>query len=150
MAKMATLRTELKSDFKEFRTEFREDIKKQMDELSKEMNQRIREAADQVEEVTGRLKQVEDNMAYSERWYIGVKDTLVKLLENQRALQEKVSDMEGCARRKNIQIYGVPENSAGSSVTTFVENLIKDQLGEDFGPDRALRSGNPDLKQNKI
>ncbi|CAI5668460.1 unnamed protein product [Oreochromis niloticus] len=77
-------------------------------------------------------------MADSERWDIGVKDTLVQLLENQRALQEKVSDMEGRARRKNIRIYGVPENSEGSSVTTFVENLIKNQLGEDFGPDCAL------------
>lgn len=138
VAEMATLRTELKSDFKAFGTEFREDVKKQMAELSKELNQRLHEMADQVEEMTGRLKHVEDNMADSERWDIGVRDTLVQLLENQRALQEKVSDMEGRARRKNIRIYGVPENSEGSSVTTFVENLIKEHLGEDFGPDRAL------------
>ncbi|CAI5689176.1 unnamed protein product [Oreochromis niloticus] len=138
MAEKATLQAELKGDFKEFRTEFREDIKKQMDELSKQINQRLLETTDQVEEVTGWLKQVEENIADAECCNIGVKDTLVQLLENQWALQEKVSYMEGRARRKNIRIYGVPENSEGSSVTTFVENLIKDWLGKDFGPDRAL------------
>lgn len=92
---------------------------KQMDKLTKEMNQRLRETVDQEEEVADQLKQVVDNMADSECWDIGVKYTLV---------QEKVSDMEAHARHRNFRIYGVPENSEGSSVTAFDESLIKDQI----------------------
>lgn len=65
-----------------------------------------------------------------ERWDIGVKDTLVQLLQKQRSLDYKVSDMEGWARQNNICIYGVPENSEHDTfVTSFVEKLIKTELG---------------------
>lgn len=93
---------------------------------------------DQVEKVADWLKQVKDNMAESECCDIGVEDTLVQLMENQWALQEKVSDTDGHTRHKNIRIYGVPDNSEASSVTAFVENLIKNQVSKDFGPDCAL------------
>lgn len=72
-------------------------------------------------------------MADKERWDIGVKDVLTQLLTNQRALQDKVSDLEGRSRRNNIRIYGLPEDSEGTSAVVFIENLIKLELGDDLG-----------------
>lgn len=69
-------------------------------------------------------------MADREKWDVGVKEALTQLLSNQRALQDKVTDMEGQARRNNIRIYGVPQ---GTSVAAFIENFVKSELGEEFG-----------------
>lgn len=48
-------------------------------------------------------------MTKMERWDIAGKEALTQLLKNQLDLQDKVSDLEGCSGRKNIRIYGIPE-----------------------------------------
>lgn len=147
---MATLRAELKSDLQDFGSVIREDMKKQMDELTREVHQKLQETTEQIDDAREHIKQIEENMEDIERWDIGVKDTLVQLMQKQRSLEEKVSDMEGRARRNNIRIYGVPENlEQETSVTSFVESLIKTELGGvlgqeyDLGIERAHRALGP-------
>lgn len=130
---MAALQAELKKDLSDFRTCFREDIKKQMDEFVSEVNRRIQDVTGQIEGAVERVGQMEENMLDVERWDIGVKDTLTQLLTNQRALQEKVTDLEGRSRRNNIRIYGIPEDAEGTSAVTFIENFIKTELGSELG-----------------
>lgn len=137
-AGMTALQAELKKDFSDFRSCFREDIKKQMDEFTTEMNRKIQDVTSQVEGAVKRVGEMEETMADTERWDIGVKDTLTQLLRNQRSLQEKVSDLEGRSRRNNIRIYGVPEDAEGTSAATFIENLIKSEVGADLGMDSDL------------
>ncbi|KAK7880965.1 hypothetical protein WMY93_032419 [Mugilogobius chulae] len=61
----------------------------------------------------------------------------------------KVSDLEGRARRNNIRLYGVPEDTEGTSTAAYVENLIKRELGGDLsvegnlGIERAHRALGP-------
>lgn len=130
---IAALQAELKKDLSDFRTCFREDIKKQMDEFISEVNRKIQDVTGQIEGAVERVGQIEENMLDMERWDIGVKDTLTQLLTNQRALQEKVTDLEGRSRRNNIRIYGVPEDAEGTSAVTFIENFIKTELGSELG-----------------
>ena len=58
-------------------------------------------------------------MADMERWDIGVKDALNQLLRDQRALRDKVSDLEGSSRRNNVRIYGVPEDAEGTPASNL-------------------------------
>lgn len=87
---------------------------------------------------------------------IGVKSTLTQLLSSQRALQDKVTEMEGHCRRNKIRIYAVPEEAEGTSATVFVVDMIKSQLGEiidsswgsDLGIQRAHRALAPKPSKN--
>lgn len=130
---MAALQAELKKDLSDFRTCFREDIKKQMDEFASEVSRKIQDVTGQIEGAVKRVGQIEESMLDMERWDIGVKDTLTQLLTKQRALQEKVTDLEGRSRRNNIRIYGIPEEAEGTSAVTFIENFIKTELGSKLG-----------------
>lgn len=130
---MATLQAELKKDLSDFHTCFREDIKKQMDEFVSEVNRKMQDVTGLIEGAVKRVDQLEENMLVMERWDIGVKDTLTQLLTNQRALQDKVTDLEGRSRRNNIRIYGIPEGAEGTSAATFIENFIKTELGDESG-----------------
>ena len=144
---MAALQAELKKDLSDFRTYFREDIRKQMDEFASEVNRKIQDVTGQIEGAVERVGQMEENLLVMERWDIGVKDTLTQLLTKQRALQEKVTDLEGRSRRNNIGTYGIPEDTEGTSAVTFIENLIKTELGSELcrelGIERAHRAMAP-------
>lgn len=88
----------------------------------------------QLEGVAERVGVIENNLASTERWDIGVKGALTQLLANQKALQEKVTEMEGHSRCNNIRIYGIPEEAKGTSATAFLVDMIKTQLGEAINP----------------
>lgn len=135
-AGMAAFRAELKKDLSDFHASFREDIKKQMEDFSTEIDRKMQVTEGQIEGAVKRVDEMEENMADMERWDIGVKDALNQLLRDQRALRDKVSDLEGRSRRNNVRIYGVPEDAEGTSAVTFVENLIKTELGDSLPLDR--------------
>lgn len=107
-AGMSTLQAELKKELSNFRTCFRDNIRKQMDEFKSEINWKIQEATDRLDGAVKRVGEMEDSLADMGRWDTGVKDALVQLLRDQRALQDKLSDVEGRFRRNNFRIYRVP------------------------------------------
>lgn len=147
------IKSQMKKDLSTFREKIKDDMKAQMDELSSTINQKIQAATGQIEEATQRLEEVERNAAESERWDLAVKDVLLDLLNNQRILQNKLSDQESRSRRNNVRLYGVPESATpeSSSITQFVENLIMTELGDgldiqqraDLGIERAHRALGP-------
>ena len=57
------------------------------------------------------------------------KEALIQALENQEALQAKLTEFEARSRQNNLRIYGVPEESEGSNVSEFVTKLIKSEVG---------------------
>ena len=101
----AALQAQLKRDLSQFHTCFRENIKKRMDEFKFEIYRIIQDTNTR----TGRMGteklvgEMEKSMADMERWDIRVKDTLTQLLGNQRALQDKGTDLEGRSMRNNIR-----------------------------------------------
>lgn len=131
----------MKAELIQNRLSFRDDMKAQLDDLRTEINQQVKTATGQIEGVAKRLGEVEKRMAGKETWDIGVKDALIQLLNNQKSLQTKITDLEGRSRRNNIRIYGIPENAEGSSMPQFVENLIRSELGDIISLDRDKSLG---------
>lgn len=137
---MRDFTSELKKELSHVRISFKEEIKVQMEVLKSEINKQVGAATSNIEEVAERIGEMERVVAVKEKWYIGVMDTIVQLLNNQKVLQEKITDSEGRSRRNNIQIIGIPENIEGSSMSRYVESIIMTELGDsvDLSNDRSL------------
>ena len=101
---MAVLQAKLKRDLSDFCTCFQKDIKRHMDEFPMEINCKIQMMTSQIEGAVKRIGEMEENMTDKESLDIGVKDALTQLLTNQQASQNKVCDLEGRSRCKNIRI----------------------------------------------
>lgn len=55
-------------------------------------------------------------------------EALLQSIKQQRILQDMMTDQEGRSRWNNIRIFGLKEGAEGSSVTQFIEQLLKNEL----------------------
>lgn len=129
------LKTQMKKDLSDFREIIKGDMKAQMDELHTNINREIQTATSQIENATRRLEEVEKPVAAGEEWDFAVKDTLFDSVNNQRVLQNKLSELDSCSRAKTStytesQRMRFPKST---SVALFVENLIMTELGNSLG-----------------
>lgn len=109
--------------------DFREDSNKQFAELKQE----ISKTNTRVDDAEKRIATAEDRMQ-------GAEEVITELVKQQMQLKQKLCDLEGRSRRKNIRVYGVPELAEGSSpsmVAPFVEKLLRENL--DIPPTKDLQ-----------
>lgn len=115
------LKTELKGDNNCLRQEFNhwgQEINGKLDNLVAE----IQTVSDRVGEAESRIEQVEG-------WAEEATAALCSCLDQQRALQSKLTDLESRSRRNNIRIFGVAEGEEGeNSVPEFIESLLRSKL----------------------
>lgn len=74
------------------------------------------------------IAKAEGRIAEMEESGVVTNEALLTFLERQHELREKVIYLESRSRRNNIHIYGVPKDSEGESVITFLQNLLKKEL----------------------
>ncbi|XP_023646714.1 iron-sulfur cluster transfer protein NUBPL isoform X3 [Paramormyrops kingsleyae] len=122
-------RVDFKNDMDEFRLALREDMRKELNEFREEINQKFKDLTSDLQATTVRVSEVEQRTADIEEWNGAASDALLDVLEKQREMQEKLTDLEARSRRNNLRIYGIPEGSEGSNLQEFVTNLIKWELG---------------------
>lgn len=142
-AEIRALRLDFRSDMGEFRLSFRNDMKKELNEFREEINQKLKESAGDLQTTKVRVTEAEQRIANIEEGDMATRDALIQALENQEALQAKLTDLEARSRRNNLRIYGVPEGSEGSNLPEFVARLIKSELGSslaDLGIQRCHRA----------
>lgn len=116
--------------------DFRGDSKKQFAELKED-----------IVKTNSRLDDAEKRIATTEDRMQGGEEVMLELVKQQVQLRQKLADLEGRSRRKNIRIYGVPESAEGSSpsaILPFVEKLLRENLGipptKDLQIERAHRA----------
>uniref|UniRef100_A0AAQ6AQA3 L1 transposable element RRM domain-containing protein n=1 Tax=Amphiprion ocellaris TaxID=80972 RepID=A0AAQ6AQA3_AMPOC len=119
--------------------DFRGDSNRQFADLKHE----ITKTNSRVDEVEKRIITTEDRVQMTE-------EVLTELVKQHVQLKQQLSDLQGRSRRKNIRIYGVPEQAEGSSPSTFltfVEKLLRENLGipphKDLQIERAHRAFGP-------
>lgn len=55
--------------------------------------------------------------------------TLIKrLTQSQVNMEPRLIDQEGHVHRDNLSIYGIPEDSGGTDMVGFLDNLLKSAL----------------------
>lgn len=142
------LRSDLKSEMSEFRHSLRDDMRKELNEFRGEINTKLQETSRELQATTTRVAEAEQRVSDIEEWNTAAKDALTQALENQEALQAKLTELESRSRRNNLRIYGIPEESEGPNLTEFVSKLIKSQVGPpvtdmDLGIQRCHRALGP-------
>ncbi len=125
---MQDLKSDLKMEWSQVGLRVRQHESKS-GRLTTEIDQQLKATTNQIKEVTKRMGEMERSLTGREKWGIGVRDTLIQLLNNQNLLQAKIA----IPRCNDIKTYGIPENAEGSSILQFEEHLIQSELGEIMG-----------------
>lgn len=99
---MNDLKTERKKELSDFQGFFKDDMKAHLDNLVSDINERLKYISGQNEETTQRVEEVRKKLFRSEEWDVGLKDTLIDLLNNQQELRNKFSELETQSRGNNV------------------------------------------------
>lgn len=98
----------MKKELLRVRTGLKEDIKVQFDMPTIDINQQVSAVTGKIEAATKQLGEMEKIVEGKEKWDTGVKNTH-QLLNSNKEILDKISDLEERSRHSNIRIYGVPE-----------------------------------------
>lgn len=128
------LKTEIKDALRSFGETLRSDVKKDLDDFKQDINQQLAKVATEQQLQSGKINEVESRIEKLEHWAQEANDALIISLREQKALQDKLTDLESRSRRNNLRIYGVTEGEEGESVAKFVQDLLRRELHlpEDF------------------
>lgn len=164
---LATLRAELRTEFKSYRDSMQNVIKTEMESLCKGIRDDIsslRETTkadiktirDELTEKVDNLftlqteaaetqKSMEQSLSDNCDRVTSLENSYQTLAAEHKKLQEKCIDLENRSRRQNIRIIGIPEGIEANKPTEFLSKFLTKVLGEENfdGPiliDRAHRS----------
>ena len=121
-------KTELKTEFTTLKEEIKKEIKEELEVFKTHINQRLTETTTELAAHTTRITEAEQRIEELENWNLEAKEALLQSIKQQRMLREMLTDQEGRNRQNNICIFGLKEGSEGSSVTQFIEQLLKNEL----------------------
>lgn len=150
---LATLRAELRTEFKSYRDSIQNVIKMEMESLCKGLRDDISSLRDTTkadmtairDELTVKVESLLTMQAEAAATQTSMEQSLsdtcdrVTALENSyktlaaehKKLQEKNIDLENRSRRQNIRIIGIPEGSEANKPTDFVAKFLIKTLGEE-------------------
>ncbi|KAJ8372625.1 hypothetical protein AAFF_G00280900 [Aldrovandia affinis] len=121
-------RAEHKEDLHKLQEELKEDMKTELKDLKQEIYRELSANSTRIQAHETRLNEAETRIDEGETINMAMKDALIKSIKEQKAMREKLVDLEGRSRRNNIRIYGVPEEKEGNSMSEYVETLLKTEL----------------------
>lgn len=98
-------RTEHKVDIHSLKEELKEDIKKELKDLKQEVYQKLSANSARIQANETRLDEAEARINETESASMAMKEALIKSMERQKTMQEKLTDMEGRPRRNNIRYF---------------------------------------------
>ncbi|KAK1894406.1 Cingulin-like protein 1 [Dissostichus eleginoides] len=145
------IRSDVKTELNDFRKSFSREMKKELGEFREDVNRQLNEIATDLKATVCRVEEAEQRVSDMEDWSAGAKDVICQALAAQESIQAKLTDLESCARRNNMRIYGIPEDIEGASVQQFIENFIKTELSltdTELGIQRCHRALSPKPPQN--
>lgn len=140
--------TSLRTELKDFKQDMRRDLDEFKNDVKKALKNDLAEFKDEVlqelQSQHANIAEAQTRIADLESVCMEMKETLLAVVKENTKMQDKVADLESRSRRNNIRIYGVPEDTEGSSITEFVSELFKRHLalpeGEELHVQRAHRA----------
>lgn len=117
-------KNEVHSVISELKGDFKKDFKDGLVTLGLELNQKLIEVGTTLQGRDQAITKAEERIFNMETSCNATKEALLSLMKEQHRLQEEVTDLESRSKRKNIRVYGVPEDSEGVSMIKFMENLL--------------------------
>uniref|UniRef100_A0A3B5AS13 L1 transposable element RRM domain-containing protein n=1 Tax=Stegastes partitus TaxID=144197 RepID=A0A3B5AS13_9TELE len=114
---------------REFMEKLGEEMKRGLESYREETNKKFETVDVEMREQRKDIELLEQHVMEGEEWSTEVHDIIKISLEQQRKLQEKVTDFEGRTRRNIVRIWGLKEGIEGDSVQEYVDKLIHRELG---------------------
>uniref|UniRef100_A0A3P9JC07 L1 transposable element RRM domain-containing protein n=1 Tax=Oryzias latipes TaxID=8090 RepID=A0A3P9JC07_ORYLA len=93
------------------------------------------ETTKQLADCTSRIGEAEERVSAVEDECCFLKGKVEELEKRNKALEDKLFDMETRSRLNNIQVVGLPEGAEGPDPCSFLESWLADAL--DMGPLRS-------------
>lgn len=124
-------------------------ILQELREFRRENAETLQEIREDIKVTNNRLDEAEMRISETEDRVQGLEEAMRELLKLQAKMEDKLTDQEGRARRDNIRIHGITEESESNSTSmiTFVEKLLKEKLElphtDDLKIERAHRALGP-------
>ncbi|CAG5958713.1 unnamed protein product [Menidia menidia] len=122
----------LSQELKEFKNEMKHDIEKLKEDVKATMKEDLsrfrEEMMCELQNQKSSITEVQTRVADLEAACLEMKNELLETLEKNKAMNDKLVDLESRSRRNNLRIYGVPEGKEGRSVSEFVTDLLNKQL----------------------
>ena len=149
---ISCLRTQLNADLTSFKEDVKREMKEELTEFRQQINQQLATTMLTLQDHDKKLEEAAARIEELESWSAVVNEALQDTLKEERVLIDKINDLESRGRRNNLRIYGVREDTEGSSVITFVEKLLANekliQEGMEAQIQRAHRSLGPKRTPN--
>ena len=111
-----------------FKEDIKTELKRELEDFSWDINRKLTDTAKELATHTERIEAAETRLCEMESWNMEANDALLQSLKQQRVLQDKLTDQEGRNRQNNVRIFGLKEGVEGSSVTEYIEHLLKQEL----------------------
>ncbi|KAK1889912.1 LINE-1 type transposase domain containing protein 1 [Dissostichus eleginoides] len=103
-------------------------MKEEIANIREEIERKFTENNGELQTQKRHMTEAQARVAELEEWQSESKETMIEMSNQTHQIQEKMVDLEGRSRRNNIQIFGVPEETEGESVTKYVEQLLSTEL----------------------
>uniref|UniRef100_A0A3Q2NYR9 L1 transposable element RRM domain-containing protein n=1 Tax=Fundulus heteroclitus TaxID=8078 RepID=A0A3Q2NYR9_FUNHE len=138
----------LSKDLREFKNEMKHDIEELKEDvkatMKEDLNRFREEMMRELQNQKGNITEAQTRIADLETACLEMKNELLETLEINKAMNDKLVDLESQSRRNNLRIYGVPEGKEDRLVSDFVTDLLTKQLklsdGSDLRIQRARRA----------
>ncbi|KAJ8362068.1 hypothetical protein AAFF_G00399910 [Aldrovandia affinis] len=120
-------RAEHKEDLHKLKEELKEDMKTELKDLKQEIYRELSANSTRIQVHETRLNEAETRIDEGETINMAMKDALIKSIKEQKAMREKLVDLEGRSRRNNIRIYGVPEEKEEAQGVHGIKRALKEK-----------------------
>lgn len=135
---------DLKQEFRNELTTFKGEMKQEIASLRQDIERKLTENHKELQEQKTSITEAQARIAELEEYNIEANSLLTKLTKQTRQMQDKLTDLEARSRRNNVRIFGLPEDTEGSSMTDYLDQLLKKELelpeGTDLQIQRAHRA----------
>uniref|UniRef100_A0A3P9LNL4 L1 transposable element RRM domain-containing protein n=1 Tax=Oryzias latipes TaxID=8090 RepID=A0A3P9LNL4_ORYLA len=111
------------------------DLKNEFKDKLNDILKAAEETTKQLADCTSRIGEAEERVSAVEDECCVLKGKVEDLEKRNKALEDKLVDMETRSRLNNIRVVGLPEGAEGPDPCSFLENWLADAL--DMGPLRS-------------
>lgn len=103
-------------------------MKKDLDDFKHDINQQLAKVVTEQQLQSEKISAAESGIEKLEHWAQEANNALIISLRGQKALQDKLNDLESRSRRNNFCIYRVTEGEEGESAAKFVRDLLRREI----------------------
>ncbi|KAK9543184.1 hypothetical protein VZT92_000980 [Zoarces viviparus] len=116
---------------KELKTDLKGDndcLRQEIIHMGQEINGKLDNLVTEMQSLSDRVGEAETRVEQVEGWAVEATGAICTCLEQQRILQQKLTDLESRSRRNNMRLFGVAEGEEGNSVPQFIVKLLRSEL----------------------